>query len=443
LDEKNVNCVEEGSGKTVWLKTEKDYFAYARGINSVTDFNPLGYIVIYYYENDLCKIYSDISLSMNAQMFIIDNDVNVISNSQKDTLGKKLPNAYLLALRNNRNIFLGKGAFNNGNCYIVSRSINNGQWILVYQISEKEFNKEVVAVLNEVILITSACIVIITLFSFLLSSVLSKPIINLTKQMKLAQSGDYSGYIDYKYTDEVGELSHNFNEMLKSTNHLIRVVYEKELIKQRVELEYLKLQINPHFLYNTLEVINWTARSNGLEDVGVIAKALGDLMRKALDPNDFVTFREEVDVVNNYLVIQKFRYGDKINYSADIDTKIMDAKVPIFILQPIIENSIIHGIEPKLTQGNIKLTGVIDNNDILLTIEDDGVGIPESVLNSIMTDTESQVQSSMQCKIGLRNVKKRLQFIYGENCALTIESELGKMTKVIVRLPFETKHADT
>lgn len=436
VDDEIVADVMNANGTAILLKTTKNYFTYVRSINSIDEFKPLGYFVIHYYEEYLYQIYGNISLSQNSQLFIIDSDGYVVSSGEKDLIGSQVSDNYQRALNDHINIFYGTGAFDDGKYYISSRTIDGSPWELVYQISEKEFNKEVVALFKKVLLITSLCLLIVLIFSFLLSSMISKPIIKLTQNVKLAQTGDYSTHNDYKSKDEVGVLSHNFNEMLKSTHHLIRVVYEKELMNQRAELELLRFQINPHFLYNTLETINWSARCNGLEEIGIMAKALGDLMRRALDANDFIQFRQELEDINNYLLIQKYRYGDKIQYQNDIDTKILDAIVPKFILQPIVENSIIHGIEPKLTSCHIIVTGELDYDDIVLTVEDDGVGIPQNVLENLLIDMDGETHKHKS--IGIKNVHKRLQFIYGVNYGLSISSELGKTTKVVIKIPFST-----
>ncbi len=223
--------------------------------------------------------------------------------------------------------------------------------------------------------------------------------------------------------------------MIENTNELIQTIYQKELLKQQAELKFLQFQINPHFLYNTLETINWISRIHGVPEAGEIAKALGDLMREGLREADFVPLENEIRNVKNYLLIQQYRYGDKIKVSINIDPSLLQVKTPKFILQPIIENAITHGVDPKIEGGTISVFGVTDGTDTILTVEDDGVGIPADKLRNLLNENIRKADQGKHTHIGLLNVHKRLQLYFGSSYGLTINSEEGAGTVVIIRLP--------
>ena len=254
--------------------------------------------------------------------------------------------------------------------------------------------------------------------------------------MQQVQNGNFDIRNDYHSKDEVGILSDNFNAMIENTNELIQTIYQKELLKQEAELRFLKFQINPHFLYNTLETINWISRIHGVPEAGKIAKALGDLMREGLRDDDFVPIKDEIRNIENYLLIQQYRYGEKIKVTINIDPNITEVRTPKFILQPIIENALVHGLDSKIDGGNIRIFGGYDGEDILLTVEDDGVGMPEEVRRNLLNENLRKANDNgKHTHIGILNVHKRIRLYFGSNYGLSIHSEEGVGTVVTIRIP--------
>jgi len=258
-------------------------------------------------------------------------------------------------------------------------------------------------------------------------------------------------------------LSEHFNKMVLQVQKLIQEVYQEQYLKQKAELKSLRAQINPHFLYNTLESINWMARIRNVPEIGDMVKALGDLMRASISGDDFVTLHDEVTNITNYLKIQKFRYGDRLEVSIGISPETGKIIVPKLILQPIVENSIVHGLEEKLEDGHIEISSTLENGDVIIIIRDDGVGMekekadhlnrlfseyqpgPAVSAASAKVDIRKDIGSrdDMHTHIGLINVDRRIKMYYGAGYGLSVSSVKGEGTCVRAVLPARTSAPET
>ncbi len=205
-------------------------------------------------------------------------------------------------------------------------------------------------------------------------------------------------------------------------------------MRQSTELRALRMQINPHFLYNTLDTINWTARFSGADTVGDMACSLGNPLRYSLSPGDFTVLAREVASLADYLEIQGMRYGDKMQVQVNIDPSFGNIDVPKLIIQPIVENAIVHGIEKKVEDGQIHIWAELDGEqDLLLYVDDDGVGMSEEVARSLLVRQKSE-DFRRSSHIGVYNVHRRLQMYYGEEYGVSIRSEIGVGTQVTLRI---------
>ena len=262
----------------------------------------------------------------------------------------------------------------------------------------------------------------------------------LLKSIERISHGDFSEKIVPESYDEIGMLAENFNNMADQIQLLLQTVSNEKIQKKNSEIralqfEYDSLQakINPHFLYNTLESINCMAKLQGQERIGESICMLGNYLRETISSKrKYVTVREEIDNISQYIAIQKLSYGDKIQAKYEVAEALEDAIVPKLILQPLVENSIVHGIDQKNGVGHIKVTVKGDGTDMLLTVVDDGVGIPGGKLKSVM---QSDTEDKKHTKVGLYAVDKRVRILYGNEYGIGIESSPGKETRVCVRIP--------
>ena len=276
------------------------------------------------------------------------------------------------------------------------------------------------------------------------SRVLSSRIIRLRSEMHKVVQGNYEISTDINGMDEIGELHSDLLTMVKSFKQLIVEVYEERLLKEQlsnkqreIEFKMLANQINPHFLYNVLETIRMRAHSKGDNEIAGVVKMLARIMRRNLEATSkTVTLDSEIELLSNYLKIQKFRFEDKIDYSIDVMTEMRDYRMLPLLLQPIVENAFVHGLECKRIQGKIGIRVEEQDNFLVITVEDNGAGMDEDkmiMVRSMLDECEYGEKTS----IGLRNVNSRIKLYYGVDYGLELSSRLNVGTTVVMRLPLK------
>ncbi|MDF2984497.1 MAG: integral rane sensor signal transduction histidine kinase [Eubacterium sp.] len=281
------------------------------------------------------------------------------------------------------------------------------------------------------------------LFSFF-SNVISKRVKSMSSDMHTVALGNFDYSPSIEGDDEIGQLSRDLGVMVKSIKDLVHEVYEVNLqknqlaVRQReIKLKMLASQINPHFLFNALEAIRMRAYCNGDNEVAEVIMLLGKIMRKNLElENELVVFSDEIDLVKSYLEIQKFRFTSRFNYKLDYDNELENYKLLPLIIQPIIENAVVHGLKFMEEGGEISLTAEKNCGIVRIIVEDNGSGIDEERFQFVINNL-NEVEDSVGQRIGLRNVYQRIKLFYGENYGMTISSTFGKGTRVEITLPGE------
>ena len=228
------------------------------------------------------------------------------------------------------------------------------------------------------------------------------------------------------YEDEIGVISDNFDSMLKRVNELIEKTKLQEVEKRDLEIRMLQAQINPHFLFNTLNSLKWTALMNQDYTVSEGLSSLAELLRNTIiDKNEFVTIREELENIKNYFVIQKIRYGNSFDVQYEVDELLLENKVIKFILQPIVENSIIHGIDENKENQKIIIKIMSEEENILISIKDNGKGF----------NSKEKIKDNKLSGIGWNNVDERIKLTFGLDYGTNIYSEVNKGTIVKIVIP--------
>ena len=239
--------------------------------------------------------------------------------------------------------------------------------------------------------------------------------------------------------DEIGMIGTEYNKMAENIETLIEKVYKMELTQKQAELEFLQMQINPHFLYNALDTISWMALGKGNGEISEMSIALAELLRATIKNESFIPLQEEMTTVKDYLFIQEQRFGDKISVSYQVEERASRCQVPNFILQPLIENAIIHGLEPKIGNGSLSVKISIREKRLFFVIEDDGVGMTEEEIRKLY---ESCKAEDTKQSIGLKNVYRRLLLCYGEESRLNIQSKQNEGTKIYFSIPLQERKTD-
>ncbi|HBW13637.1 MAG TPA: hypothetical protein DEF30_07460 [Proteiniclasticum sp.] len=273
--------------------------------------------------------------------------------------------------------------------------------------------------------------------AFFISSQITRRITNLSVAMDHVQEGNFNTRLSVQGNDEIAELSHHFNSMLKDLRRLMNEVVETQKEKRKRELEILQAQINPHFIYNTLDTLQWKALEYGASDLSELILSLSSFFRVSLSKGkEMIPLREEIKHVRSYLDIQKARYEEILTYEIQVEESLDDVFLPKILLQPLVENAIYHGIKPKLAQGKISILAQLEGEDLLLTVQDNGVGMTEELVNQLEEAFEGK---RAPVSYGLHNVHQRIRLTYGTPYGLHVESCLQDGTAVTIRLPMEKK----
>ena len=276
-------------------------------------------------------------------------------------------------------------------------------------------------------------VILAAFLSELLSGQLTKPIRKLQEQMKQVEEGNFQAPVTITGKDEIADLGKSYNTMIQKIDQLMHQTVAEQEQKRKSELKALQSQINPHFLYNTLDSIIWMAEGKKNEEVVLMTASLARLLRQSISNEDeVVPIANEVEYARGYLTIQKMRYKDKLEFQIEVDSSILYIPLIKLVLQPIIENAIYHGLKYKESKGLLIVKGFMKDGNAVLQVIDDGVGMDEETLAHIYDKHKVNYHSN---GVGVYNVQKRLKLYYGEDYGITYTSELGKGTTATITIP--------
>ena len=279
-------------------------------------------------------------------------------------------------------------------------------------------------------------IVFIYVISRRLSRRITEPITELVSMTEKFAGGDFSVSYHTNSNDEMETLAESFNSMVKEIETLIEDIHKEQENAKDAELRLLQEQINPHFLYNTLDAIIWMTESGENQKAIQVIQELSSFFRISLSKGQSeITIKNEREHVKSYLEIQRYRYQDIMDYEIDFDEEILDYHIQKLTLQPIVENALYHGIKNKRGRGMIKVTGKQEDGDIVFRVEDNGIGMNEEELQKLRLLISGELVQDDQSGFGMANVEKRLQMLYGPSYGMTVESTYGEGTVVTVRIP--------
>jgi two-component system sensor histidine kinase YesM len=319
---------------------------------------------------------------------------------------------------------------------LARRSAYTG-WRTIGVFSRTEVFHEADFVRASALVIGGITVAMALVLSFLLASSVAKPVVELENLMARAETGDFSARFEGDVADEVGRLGRSYNAMISEIRNLIDLVYEEQHEKREAELRILQEQIKPHFLYNTLETIRYLARRRGAKDVEDMVVALTKLFRIGLSRGaETIALRNELDHAASYLFIQNTRYAGKFRYSIEADEGVLDRPVLRLIIQPLVENAIYHGIKEKRGEGSIKIRATESGGLLILSVEDDGVGMDEGqreALRDIIAGDRPSPGGSES--FGVYNVNERLRLSFGPEFGVRFESAKGEGTRVEILHP--------
>ncbi|MFE5317616.1 sensor histidine kinase [Paenibacillus sp. NPDC056579] len=294
-----------------------------------------------------------------------------------------------------------------------------------------------------VLLVGVLTMLLIAAVSYVLSHHITLPLNKLMRNMSRVELGDFSHRMEYAGRNELGKLSRMYNHMLDSISRLIHEAYESKLAEKNAQLSALHAQTNPHFLYNTLNIMKSISRLRGIEEVADISESLAGLFQYSMkNIHQPVTLQEEIDHIRNYFTIQQHRFGNRIQLQCDIPEHLLQASVLKLTVQPLVENAFNHGLRKVKSGGCITLHAAESKGVLTLTVHDNGEGIPEKTMAELqraflMSNALNPYKGEAH-GIGLLNIRQRIQLFYGKEYGLHLTSSSGKGTSVSLTLPYRT-----
>lgn len=325
----------------------------------------------------------------------------------------------------------------NGNILLINGNMKGG-WRCVAEISAQSMNRRIADSLRFIPICMGVTGLLLLFILYQDVGRITRPLHKLSVASKRIGEGNLDTRVAINTTDEVSELGDTINTMAENLQQYIKksIEYEKDMVN--MEIDRLMLQINPHFIYNTLSTISYMAEEEGNDRIACFSNAfialLQDTLRAEKD-NYFTTLRQEIKNVENYITLQKFKYEDRVEVFYEIPEELLECRVPNILLQPIVENALFHGIVPKTGPGMIIILAYHDKGRLCICVQDNGVGMTKENLQAVMQD--KKLMPGTQRKIGVGNVKNRIQYIYGNEYGLEIKSMLDVGTSVILHIPCE------
>lgn len=378
------------------------------------------------------RLCAAVDLGSRGYIYLIDRSGGILWHPQQELIyaGLKEENVAQILADEDGRVLAGKGS--GRRLYVSCRSESTG-WTAVGVAYTQELLRSQDRIYQVYILIALAALALALVFALSLSHSIAEPIRRLTKTMRRVEDGDLRVRCKVSSRTELGQLSDSFNHMIAKTADLMDERLRIEEQKRKSEWKALQAQIQPHFLYNTLDSIIWMSHAGHSAEVVEMTSALASLLRSSIgDGSDTNTLKKEIEHVRSYLTIQKMRYNEKLHDEIDIDPQTEDCLLPKLVLQPLVENAIYHGIKVKQQGGTVRIESLLDEDRLLITVEDDGVGMTPEQLETILDRKEADSESS---KIGVHNVNERLQLFFGSEAAMKYYSEPGKRTMVMLVLP--------
>lgn len=411
-------------------------FSMARQIRNL-DGQILGVMLIDIKLDSLSKLIKKSISNYNSEFLIVDNNENLVYYYDKYNITDKANgNTINDLVRSNKSTLIDK--INGKDTFLTYLSSSFSGWKIISITPEESINRNSSKLLklNAIIAVISSAV--FSLLVILLYLTICKPVYRLSLSMKKVEAGDFSVQVAEQSKDEIGQLCINFNNMIHKINLLIESEYKATILRKDAEFKALQSQINPHFLYNTLQLISSISVVKKVPEINEASKSLGYMLRYSIKTNkDFVPFRDELEHVLSYIAIQKIRMEDKVTVSVDINQSVFNFGIMKLVLQPFVENAFNHGIDRKRDMGIVELSAQLEEQIIVIKVKDNGIGMSPEKLEHLRKslDGQEKTNTSGEISIGIHNVNSRLKLFYGSEYTLKIESSLASGTAITLKVP--------
>lgn len=444
--------IMESNGKKVLIKTHSSTGAVAaspsHNVISVAraiihNGDTLGFVMIDFRYDMLQKIFST-NLPHENIMFVIDENGFFVYHPDSARLNHNIQDTEFGRIFSQLQLSEGKFEHKIGRQkkFVVYYKSDYTNWTTIGVISQEDMMQQAVKTANGTLVISVITLLIVLTIATIISYRMTRNIFKLRNAMQNVGRGEFDTTITIKSGDEIEELSQGFNRMVIQIKKLLKDVKKNERQKREAELRALQAQINPHFLSNTLNTVKWLATIQKAYNINDLITALIQLLHVSIGKGEeLITIQEELEYTKNYIIIQEYRYCDKFKVHFQVEEEILTMKIPKFVLQPIIENSLIHGLEPMEGEGLITIKGYKDTNNIKIAVTDNGVGITADEIDKIFKEERNKNKKRFS-GIGIKNVNERIKIHFGEQYGIHIESIPNVLTTVEIIIPCITEEGE-
>ena len=414
---------------------DADTIQMIKMVKDLQTYKPIGYIRFGLKRNYIEKMAKNINFGSDGGVVIFDENLNKISGIAHDSVLSKL-------LKEKPSI--GNFSYSEGKNEYTAVHIHSDStgWTTVGVIPLRYINKDLAGIQYLTVIIIVLTIIIGVTVSVIIAQSLILPLENTVNALEKFSRGDFAVRLKENRCDEIGKLNRIFNKAIKEINELMQKVTQSEILNKEMEFKTLQSQMNPHFLYNTLDTINWLAFKEKQTEICNLVAAISSLIRASIsNKKSIITIEQELDYVKNYIYIQHIRYKDRFDTIYDIDESLLKQAVPKLIIQPIVENAIIHGIENSKNKNLLYISVKRENECIVIIVKDTGIGMTDEKVSELLKEplnAEGDEQKA-HTNLGLYAVHKRIQLMYGDLYGLTVQSQAGEGTTVTLHIPFTKK----
>ena len=414
---------------------DADTIQMIKMVKDLQTYKPIGYIRFGLKRNYIEKMAKNINFGSDGGVVIFDENLSKISGIAHDSVLSKL-------LKEKPSI--GNFSYSEGKNEYTAVHIHSDStgWTTVGVIPLRYINKDLAGIQYLTVIIIVLTIIIGVTVSVIIAQSLILPLENTVNALEKFSRGDFAVRLKENRCDEIGKLNRIFNKAIKEINELMQKVTQSEILNKEMEFKTLQSQMNPHFLYNTLDAINWLAFKEKQTEICNLVAAISSLIRASIsNKKSIITIEQELDYVKNYIYIQHIRYKDRFDIIYDIDESLLKQAVPKLIIQPIVENAIIHGIENSKNKNLLYISVKRENECIIIIVKDTGIGMTDEKVSELLKEplnAEGDEQKA-HTNLGLYAVHKRIQLMYGDLYGLTVQSQAGEGTTVTLHIPFTKK----
>lgn len=418
------------------LPNRNSFMAYHRVLRSLADRKARAVLSFYINPSAKNEIIKDVPFAKGEHLMFLDPNGIPFHLDKADFFFTARTNGFLTKL----NEEASRGRFSwtvQGKRYLVmfdSGGGDGGGWKLIKFIPYSDINRTAHTASRISILTGLGFLALSVLLVILTSNAITRPLKRLSRQMSRFSTGSFDAETEVKGRDEIAYLSKHFNLMVRRTNDLINERYRMKLVEKNAILKALEAEINPHFLYNALQAISTKALKSGEDEIADMVDALAQTLRYCISGSDIVHVKEELKHVQRYLVLQKARFGSRLQVVSDIDESLMDLAIPKLSIQSLVENSIKHALERVSTAITIVIRIWLNPQHAVISVRDNGPGIPPDKLRDILRSFRTDWEDREGDRIGLRNLNTRLKLIFGDESGLEIETD-GTGTEMRMIIP--------